>query len=203
MTTTTNNLPLEKEAATGMALAGSAKDASTTTSSEDAHIYNRFPAHMHQYVEVALVYAGEDLLQSKLTDAEFSEHVTWFADLDADQQKQDSEDRALFAGVGDLLRTGQIQNAQSAALLSGELAQGQSSLLMRFISLQDLASPLDAAVSFLAWNHARALFDLEYEFGINLDGLRDLRISEFFGTSESQMTLCNFSVLSKVGEAVR
>ena len=166
-------------------------------------VFARYPAEMHQHVEVALVYVGEDLLQGKLTDAEFSERVTWLAKVEADQDQQDSEDRALFAGVKDLLRTGQIKNPQFEALLQAEVAHGESSLLMRFIAVQMLSSPLDAAVSFLAWHHARALFDLEYDFDVNLDGLRDTRCSEAFGTSESHMTLCNFSVLSKAGEAVR
>ena len=166
-------------------------------------VFARYPAEMHQHVEVALVYVGEDLLQGKLTDAEFSERVTWLAKMEADQDQKDSEDRALFAGVKDLLRTGQIQNAQSAALLSDELAQGQSSLLMRFIAFQDLSSPLDAAVSFLAWHHTKALFDLESDFGVNLDRFRDNRCREGFSPSESQLTLFNFSVLSKAGEAVR
>jgi hypothetical protein len=74
---------------------------------------------------------------------------------------------------------------------------------MRFISLQSLDSPLDAAVSFLAWHHAKALFDLEYDFGVNLDGFRDIREKELFGISESEMTICNFSILSKVGEAAQ
>ena len=31
---------------------------------------------------------------------------------------------------------------------------------------------------------------------VNLDGFRDHRDSDNFGTSESEMTLCNFSVFS-------
>lgn len=196
MTTTTSNLPLESEAANDVALTGSTKDASTATPSEYAHIYNRFPADMHPHVKAALQYHAVEVLEGELTDAEFSQIVAEFADMESDQRKQDSEDRALFEGVAELLRTGQIKSAQSTALLSDELAQGEDSLLMRFITLQSLASPLDAAVSFLAWHHTKALFDLESEFGVNLDGFRDHRDSDNFGTSESEMTLCNFSVFS-------
>ena len=41
----------------------------------------------------------------------------------------------------------------------------------------------------------KALFDLENEFDVQLNEFRDQREEEFFGTSESQMTILNFSVL--------
>jgi hypothetical protein len=80
--------------------------------------------------------------------------------------------------------------------LQDEVAQGESSLLMKFIALQDLVSPLDAAISYLAWHHTRGLSDLEYEFDVNLDEFQNIPERDFLGVSESQMGICNFSVLS-------
>jgi hypothetical protein len=135
-------------------------------------------------------------VRGELTDAEFSEHVARYADFKARQLKRYSEDQALFAGVEELLRTGQIKNPEFEAILQDEIAQGESSLLMGFICLQGLVSPLDAAISYLAWHHTRALSDLESEFDVNLDEFRNIPERDFLGVSESQMTICNFSVLS-------
>ena len=67
---------------------------------------------------------------------------------------------------------------------------------------QSLKSPLDAAVSFLAWNHTRALFDLEEAHGVQLDRFRNLREPDYFGTSESQLTLLSFSTSPSNAETV-
>jgi hypothetical protein len=116
--------------------------------------------------------------------------------MEARQRKRHSEDKALFAGVEELLRSGQIRNPEIQATLQDEVAQGESSLLMAFISMQGLVSPLDAAISYLAWHHTRGLSDLEYEFDVNLDEFQNIPERDFLGVSESQMGICNFSVLS-------
>jgi hypothetical protein len=201
MTTTTNYIPLENQH-----LDVAATDSSTDYFDYDGElkeIYNRFPADMRPHARDALYYHSVDVLSGELTDAAFSQIVTEFADMDARLRDQRDKDDATFQGVEEVLRTGQIKNPRFEALLHAEVTRGENSLLMRFISLQSLDSPLDAAVSFLAWHHARALFDLEYDFGVNLDGFRDIREKELFGISESEMTICNFSILSKVGEAAQ
>ena len=143
-----------------------------------------------------LEWARAANVQGELTEAEFSQKVVQLAVDEACQRKRHSEDQALFAGVGELLRSGQIKNPELEATLQAEVAQGESSLLMGFISLQDLVSPLDAAISYLAWHHTRALSDLEYEFDVNLDEFQNIPERDFLGVSESQMGICNFSVLS-------
>jgi hypothetical protein len=194
MTTTTNNMPLEDQH-----LDVAATDSSTDYFDYDGElkeIYNRFPADMRPHARDALYYHSVDVLSGELTDAAFSQIVTEFADMDARLRDQRDKDDAIFAGIEELIRTGQIKNPRFEALLHAEVTRGENSLLMRFISLQSLDSPLDAAVSFLAWHHSKALFDLESEFGVSLDAFRDHCDSDVFGTSESQMTICNFSVLS-------
>jgi hypothetical protein len=194
MTTTTNNLPLEDQH-----LYVATTDSSTDYFDYDGElkeIYNRFPADMRPHARDALYYHSVDVLSGELTDAAFSQIVTEFADMDARLRDQRDKDDATFQGVEELLRTGQIKNPEIQATLQAEVAQGESSLLMKFISLQGLVSPLDAAISYLAWHHTRGLSDLEYEFDVSLDAFRDHRDSDVFGTSESQMTICNFSVLS-------
>lgn len=194
-TTTTTSLPLKVQHQLDMGATITSMDY-FNHNGDLKEIYDRFPADMRRHVLSALVYHGNELLRGELTDAEFSENVVWFAVDEECQRKQYSEDQALFEGVKELLRTGQIKNPEFEATLQAEVAEGESSLLMKFISLQGLVSPLDAAISFLAWNHTRALSDLEDEFDVSLDEFRNIPERDFLGISESQMGICNFSVLS-------
>jgi len=54
---------------------------------------------------------------------------------------------------------------------------------------------LDAAVSFLAWHHAKALSDLGQVYGVDVYKIRAIDEPDFFGTSESQMGIFQFSLM--------
>jgi hypothetical protein len=195
MTTTTNYMPLENQHQLDMgAIITSLEYFKPTGDLKD--VYDRFPAEMRTHVKMALFDYREELREGQLTEEEFNKHVARYADIEARQRKRHSEDQALFAGVEELLRSGQIKNPEIQATLQDEIAQGESSLLMAFISMQGLVSPLDAAISYLAWHHTRGLSDLEYEFDVNLDEFQNIPERDFLGVSESQMGICNFSVLS-------
>ena len=43
----------------------------------------------------------------------------------------------------------------------------------------------------------KALVELEKEFDVCLDHMREAKEPEFYGTSESMMTIINFSVMSE------
>jgi hypothetical protein len=194
MTTTTNNMPLENQH-----LDVAAIDSSTDYFDYDGElkeIYNRFPADMRPHARDALYYHSVDVLSGELTDAAFSQIVTEFADMDARLRDKRDKDDAIFAGIEELLRTGQINFPEIEVTLQAEVAQGKSSLLMKFIALQDLVSPLDAAIGFIAWYYTRGLSDPEYGIGVILDEFQNIPERDFLGVSESQMTICNFSVLS-------
>ena len=83
-----------------------------------------------------------------------------------------------------------------AAELEGELERGEESLLARFIEAQPVKNSLDAALSFFAWKHTKALVEMEAEFHVCLDGFREAKDPNFFCTSESNMSLINFSLMS-------
>jgi hypothetical protein len=113
-----------------------------------------------------------------------------------ESEAQLQADKTTFEGVRRLLAEGVFENEQHAAELAHEIEQGKCSLLASFIWAQPLRDPFDAAVSFLAWKHTKALVELEAGFDINVDKFRDAKEPEFFCTSESNMSLINFSVMS-------
>ena len=160
-------------------------------------VYAQFPACLHEHVEHELFYNSIELEEGKLTIEEFTKGVLnmalWW---EADIAKQ-ANDRAIFNGIQELLDQGTFKDAVQIATLTHELERGEESLLARFIGFQSVKSPLDAALSFLAWQHMQALVELEEEFNICLDHMREAKEPEFYGTSESTMTIINFSVMSQ------
>ena len=163
----------------------------------EADIYTRFPEYMHDYVELALFYHGAELQSAEITLREFAQEVSRFAVMEKEAAAKALQGEIMFEGVRQLVLEGKINDTQIVEELTEELRQGTGSLLARFISLQPVISPLDAVISFLAWKRARALVDLENLFDVNLDIFRDTRESECFCTSEGNMALANFSVLSQ------
>jgi|GEM_PF-425562 len=169
---------------------------------DTADVYAQFEPSKHKHVEVALFYEGKDLLEGKITLSEFTKSVE--ANEDAEREMRDLAENtdAIFAGVSELLNRGDIKSDRFQSELREQIGQGRESLLHKFIMCQSLKSPLDAAVSFLAWNHTRALFDLEEAHGVQLDRFRNLREPDYFGTSESQLTLLSFSTSPSNAETV-
>lgn len=167
-----------------------------------ADVYAQFEPSKHKHVEVALFYEGKDLLEGKITLAEFTKSVE--ENEASEKESRDHFENAdeLFSGVSELLKSGKIKGDRFQSELQEQIDQGRESLLHKFIVCQPLRDPLDAAVSFLAWNHASALFDLEEDYGVQLDCFRDQRVSEIFGTSESELTLTSFSTAPTSAEMV-
>lgn len=125
---------------------------------------------------------------------QFQDKVAWIKEGRDEGEIHYARVEELFEGVSKLIESGFLKKADQKQSLKQQLAQGRGSLLHRFITFQNLKSSEDAALSFLAWNHAKAMADLEDDFGVNLDFLRGSRSPDDFGTSESGMTLRNFSI---------
>lgn len=163
----------------------------------ESSVYARFPEEMRDYVKEALFYHCVDLQSGDMSFREFAHAVSSCAIIQKELQAQALKDEAMFEGVRQLVLEGKIDNSEIVDELTAELRQGTDSLLAKFISMQTLTSPLDAAISYLAWKRTKALFDLEDAFQVNLDQFRNLREAECFTTSEGNMALANFSVLSR------
>jgi len=159
-------------------------------------VYAEFPTSLHEHVEHDLFYHSEELLEGKMSILEFKADVLKTACWHEESEAQLQADKTTFEGVRRLLAEGVFENEQHAAELAHEIEQGKCSLLASFIWAQPLRDPFDAAVSFLAWKHTKALVELEAAFDINVDKFRDAKEPEFFCTSESNMSLINFSVMS-------
>lgn len=160
-------------------------------------VYAAVPQALHQYVEEALLYHGVDLECGNDTMDAFVSHVEAIAQGANAGKAQNERHRELMDGVRQMLAANQIDHEGFMQELHEELEKGEHSQLARFIALQPVTSPLDAAVSFLAWKHARALAELEHVFGIDLSSIRGLQAEELFGTDESTMSMTNFSVMSR------
>ena len=163
----------------------------------EANVYARFPEDMHDYVEEALFYNGAELQSGEMTFREFAHSVSCHAVMRKQEEARVLQADIMFEGVRQLVLEGKIDDPEIVEELTEELQQGADGLLARFIYMQTLTSPLDAAVSYLAWKRARALIKLEDTFGVNLDMFRDTREPEFFCTSEGNMALVSFSVMSE------
>jgi len=160
-------------------------------------VYAQFPACLHEHVEHELFYNGVDLKEGEITIEEFTKGVLSIASSHEQWQAQLEQDKVIFAGIRSLIDDGAFKDASMVAELESELEQGDESLLARFICFQPVKNSLDAALSFLAWQHMQALVELEEEFNICLDHMREAKEPEFYGTSESTMTIINFSVMSQ------
>ena len=163
----------------------------------EASVFARFSEDLHKYVEQALFYEGEQLRSGEISFQEFAQAVSCHAVMGKEDEARALDADIMFQGVRQLVLTGKIDDPKIVAELNEELRQGADSLLARFISVQPVISPLDAAISFLGWKRAKALIELENVFEVNLDMFRDTREPELFCTSESLMSLANFSVLSE------
>ena len=159
-------------------------------------VYAEFPACLHKHVEHELFYNGVELEEGEITIEEFTKGVLSTASSHEQLQAQLEQDKAIFAGIKNLIDEGAFKDAPMVAELEEELTQGEESLLARFIEAQPVKNSLDAALSFFAWKHTKALVKLEEEFNVCLDTFRDAKEPEFFCTSESNMSLINFSVMS-------
>jgi len=159
-------------------------------------VYSKFPACLHEHVEHELFYNGVELKEGQLTMEEFTKGVLNLASYHEQWQAQLEQDKLVFAGIKNLIDEGTFKDASMVAELEGELAKGEESLLARFIEAQPVKNSLDAALSFFAWKHTKALVEIEEEFNVCLDGFREAKEPEFFCTSESNMSLINFSVMS-------
>ena len=169
----------------------------TNKTAFEQSVYAEFPTSLHEHVEHDLFYHSEDLFEGKMTMLEFKADVLKTARWHEESEAQLQADKVTFEGVRSLLAEGVFENGQHAAELAQEIEQGEGSLLARFIWAQPVRDPFDAAVSFLAWKHTKALVELEAAFDINLDKFRDANEPDFFCTSESNMSLINFSVMSQ------
>jgi len=159
-------------------------------------VYAQFPACLHQHVEHELFYNGVELEEGQLTIEEFAKGVVDMARYHEQWQAQLEQNKVIFAGIKKLIDDGAFKDASMVAELEGELERGEESLLARFIEAQPVKNSLDAALSFFAWKYTKALVEMEAEFNICLDGFREAKEPEFFCTSESNMSLINFSVMS-------
>jgi len=168
----------------------------TTKDTFEQSVYAQFPACLHEHVEHELFYNGVELEEGKLTMEEFSSGVVRIAHYHEKWQAQLEQDKVIFAGIKSLIDEGAFKDASMVAELESELEQGDESLLARFIDAQPVKNSLDAALSFFAWKHMKALVEMEEEFNVCLDGFREAKEPEFFCTSESNMSLINFSVMS-------
>ena len=168
----------------------------THDDSFEKSVYVHFPKSSHEFVKTALYYHGYELETGEITMQEFESHVSGFAVMQSELEKQRIDALNLFEGIRKLVADGEIKSTRFVKELSEELSLGTDSMLAWFIISQPLKSPMDAAVSFLAWNHTRALFELEEECDVSLDDFRDQRDHGLFGTSESEISMVNFSTLS-------
>ena len=159
-------------------------------------VYAQFPASLHEHVEHELFYNGVELEEGQLTIKEFTKGVVDMARYHEQWQAQLEQNKVIFAGIKKLIDDGAFKDASMAAELEDELEQGDESRLARFIEAQPVKNSLDAALSFCAWKYTKALVEMEAEFNICLDGFREAKEPEFFCTSESNMSLINFSVMS-------
>ena len=159
-------------------------------------VYAQFPACLHEHVEHELFYNGVELEEGELTIEEFAKGVVDMARYHEQWQAQLEQNKVIFAGIKKLIDEGALKDASMVAELEGELERGEESLLARFIEAQPVKNSLDAALSFFAWKHMKALVEMEEEFNVCLDGFREAKEPEFFCTSESNMSLINFSVMS-------
>ena len=159
-------------------------------------VYAQFPASLHEHVEHELFYNGVELEEGQLTIEEFAKGVVDMARYHEQWQAELEQNKVIFAGIKKLIDEGAFKDASMAAELEGELERGEESLLARFIEAQPVKNSLDAALSFFAWKHMKALVEMEAEFHVCLDGFREAKDPDFFCTSESNMSLINFSVMS-------
>ena len=167
-----------------------------TKDTYEQSVYAQFPACLHEHVEHELFYNGVELEEGEITIEEFTKGVLNMASYHEKWQAELEQNKVIFAGIKNLIDEGAFKDGSMVAELEEELQQGEESLLARFIEAQPVKNSLDAALSFFAWKHMKALVEMEEEFNVCLDGFREAKEPEFFCTSESNMSLINFSLMS-------
>jgi len=168
-----------------------------TKNAFEQSVYAQFPTSLHEQVEHQLFYHGVELERGDMTMQTFMKGVDDTVSLWDGEAAQKVTDTAMFEGIKALLEDGTFQDPSLVAELTHEIELGEDSLLARFIALQPVKSSLDAALSFLAWKHMKVLVEIEEAFDVNLDHFRSTKEAEFYCTSESNMSLINFSVMSQ------
>ena len=171
-------------------------NSTSTNSTFEQSVYAKFPACLHEHVEHELFYNGVELEEGELTIEEFTKGVLHMACFHEKWQAKLEQDKVIFAGIKNLIDEGAFKDASMVAELEDELQRGEKSLLAQFIEAQPVKNSLDAALSFFAWKHTKALVEMEAEFHVCLDGFREAKDPNFFCTSESNMSLINFSLMS-------
>lgn len=171
-------------------------NSTSTNSTFEQSVYAKFPACLHEHVKHELFYNGVELEEGELTIEEFTKGVLHMACFHEKWQAKLEQDKVIFAGIKNLIDEGAFKDASMVAELEDELQRGEKSLLAQFIEAQPVKNSLDAALSFFAWKHMKALVEMEEEFNVCLDGFREAKEPEFFCTSESNMSLINFSLMS-------
>lgn len=157
---------------------------------------NEVPQELHEFIEAGVFYYGDQFLFGNITLDEFIGHLQDMADHQKQLEKQQLANEAILEGVKELLKQGTFNDTEFFDELEAQFPQGHESLLARFIDAQPVTTPLDAAVSFLAWKHMKAMIELEEKFGANIEVHRSMSETEFYCSSEGNMALINFSVLS-------
>jgi hypothetical protein len=168
----------------------------STNNTFEQSVYAQFPACLHEHVEHELFYSGVELEEGELTIEEFTKGVLNIASYHEKWQAEQEQNKVIFAGIKNLIDEGAFKDGSMVAELEDELQRGEKSLLAQFIEAQPVKNSLDAALSFFAWKHMKALVEMEAEFHVCLDGFREAKDPDFFCTSESNMSLINFSVMS-------
>ena len=107
-----------------------------------------------------------------MSKEEFTSGVVRIARYHEKWQAQLEQDKLIFWGIQELLDQGTFKDASQIATITHEIERGEESLLARFICFQPVKNSLDAALSFLAWQHMKALVELEKEFDVCLDHMR-------------------------------
>ena len=169
----------------------------TTKDAFEQSVYAQFPTCLHEQVEHELFYNRYDLEQGTLTMQAFETGVRDIARKWDGELAEQAKDKVILDGIQALIEQGTFKDTSQVADLTYELKLGEESLLARFIRFQPVKNSLDAAVSFLAWKHMKAIVELEETFNVNLDYVRSVKDCDLYGTSESAMTLINFSVMSQ------
>ena len=167
-----------------------------TKNTFEQSVYAKFPSCLHEHVEHKLFCNGVEVEEGELTMEEFTKGVLSIANSHEQRQAELEQNKVIFADIKNLIDEGAFKDASMVSELESELEQGEESLLARFIDAQPVKNSFDAALSFFAWKHMKALVEMEEEFGVCLDKFREAKEPEFFCTSESNMSLINFSVMS-------
>ena len=129
----------------------------TTKDAFEQSVYAQFPTCLHEQVEHELFYNRYDLEQGTLTMQAFETGVRDIAREWDGELAEQAKDKVILDGIQALIEQGTFKDASQVADLTYELKLGEESLLARFIRFQPVKNSLDAAVSFLAWKHMKAI----------------------------------------------